>query len=371
MSLPAQWRTSPVSPAAWWWRGATIRPWRRSAWILPRLTLFVIWAVLWRLCGQQRGFVEEPQTAGAATTNLVSPSQLQPQPGHGSAASLPSGLRLAVFDLAGTTLDDSVEGQPLVIIATQGAFARAGVNMSFEAINARRGLDKREAIRSLCEEIFRASENVSVAADVDELTDRVNGYFLEALNQLILSSELHEMPGTSSTFQALRDRGVAIVIGSGFAQETAQAMVKRLGWQVDGVVHARRPFPDAVLEAMRWRGITDPGQVVKVGDTVADVAEGKSAGVWTVAVLSGTQAEASLRQAGPDFILQSVHDFPSLLASNEAAATAELPSEPRPVPQPVADRAQQSTETEDPTGSTSFNKSSTRAEIAGSASQSD
>jgi len=260
---------------------------------------------------------------------------------------LPSGLRLAIFDLAGTTLNDLVEGQPIAIAAIREAFASAGIDVSFEAINAKRGLDKREAIHSLCEEV-KGTDNVSVA-DVDELASRVNSHFLEALNQILLSSELQEMPGTCSAFQALRDRGVAIVIASGFAQETAHAVVKRLGWQVDGVVHAKRPRPDAVLEAMQWRGITDPGQVVKVGDTVPDVVEGKNAGVWTVAVLSGTQAEASLRQAGPDFILQSVLDLPNLLASHEAAPVAALPDEPRPVPQPVAVGPQQSAETEDTT----------------------
>lgn len=289
------------------------------------------------------------------------------------AASLPTGLRLAVFDLAGTTLDDLVEGQPIVIAAIRGAFARAGINVSIGAINARRGLDKSEAIRSLCEEM--ATNNVSDASDVDELTRRVKGYFREALNQIMLSSELNEMPGTSSTFQALRERGVAIFIASGFAQETANAVVKRLGWQVDGVVHARRPRPDAVLEAMRWRGITDPGQVVKVGDTVADIAEGKSAGVWTVAVLSGTQAEASLRQAGPDFILPGVQDLPGLLTSDEAAPE-EASAEPRLVPQSANKAAagpQQSAETEDATDGiedNDFNEPSTRAEIADSPAQS-
>lgn len=280
-------------------------------------------------------------------------------------------MRLAIFDLAGTTLDDLVEGQPLVIVAIRGAFARAGIDVSIEAINARRGFDKSEAIRSLCEEM--AAKNASIASEVDELTYRVKDYFLEALNQIMLSSELNEMPGTSTTFQALRERGVAIFISSGFAQETANAVVQRLGWQVDGVVHARRPRPDAVLEAMRWRGITDPEQVVKVGDTVADVAEGKSAGVWTVAVLSGTQAEASLRQAGPDFMLPSVLDLPGLLVSNEAAPVEALPAEPRPVPQPAGVGPQQSTETEETTNgidSTGFNEPSTRAEIAGSPAQS-
>jgi phosphoglycolate phosphatase-like HAD superfamily hydrolase len=51
----------------------------------------------------------------------------------------------------------------------------------------------------------------------------------------------------------------------------------------------------------------------KVGDTGADVEEGRNAGVWTLSVVTGTQGHDALAAARPDFILDSVVDLPSLL----------------------------------------------------------
>jgi phosphoglycolate phosphatase-like HAD superfamily hydrolase len=48
------------------------------------------------------------------------------------------------------------------------------------------------------------------------------------------------------------------------------------------------------------------------GDTVADIKEGKNAGTWTAAVLSGNQTEEILKDAGPDFVLRSVVDVPTI-----------------------------------------------------------
>jgi phosphoglycolate phosphatase-like HAD superfamily hydrolase len=40
--------------------------------------------------------------------------------------------------------------------------------------------------------------------------------------------------------------------------------------------------------------------------------EGKNAGTWTAAVLSGTQTKYILKDAGPDFVLRSVVDVPTI-----------------------------------------------------------
>mmetsp|Transcript_58021 Transcript_58021/g.188849 ORF Transcript_58021/g.188849 Transcript_58021/m.188849 type:complete len:139 (+) Transcript_58021:339-755(+) len=65
-----------------------------------------------------------------------------------------------------------------------------------------------------------------------------------------------------------------------------------------------------VTAAMERCGVTDPRRVVKVGDTVVDVEEGRNAGVFTVSVLTGTQSRDKLAAAGPDCIIPSVADLP-------------------------------------------------------------
>jgi len=68
-----------------------------------------------------------------------------------------------------------------------------------------------------------------------------------------------------------------------------------------------------IHEAMQRLGVVDARQVVKIGDTVVDIHEGKNAGVWTIAVLTGSQTEDQLRAAKPDYILPSIRELPWLV----------------------------------------------------------
>jgi phosphoglycolate phosphatase-like HAD superfamily hydrolase len=56
--------------------------------------------------------------------------------------------------------------------------------------------------------------------------------------------------------------------------------------------------------------------VLKVGDTVQDVAEGVQVGALTIAVASGTQSADMLAQAGALAVLSSVADLPDYLLAN-------------------------------------------------------
>lgn len=245
---------------------------------------------------------------------------------------LPRDLRLAVFDLAGTTLNDMVHGQPLAVAALCSAFARAGLHVSPGNVTPHRGLNKRDAIRRLVEGLpASATSNLEEAGEA--LVEKLYGYFTEALAAALERGHLTEVSGTSATFEALRARNIKIVISSGFAEDTVRQVVARLGWQVDGIVGAQRPRPDAIFEAMEMFHVTNPSQVLKVGDTVADVQEGLNAGVYTVAVLTGSQREAELRAAGPDLVIGSV-----------AAIAGLLPPSQRPSPQPVPQAASEQDE---------------------------
>lgn len=58
-------------------------------------------------------------------------------------------IRLAVFDMAGTTVDDVIDGVPLVLRNYDDAFRRHGVEVPMETLNDMRGRDKREVINML------------------------------------------------------------------------------------------------------------------------------------------------------------------------------------------------------------------------------
>jgi phosphoglycolate phosphatase-like HAD superfamily hydrolase len=60
---------------------------------------------------------------------------------------------------------------------------------------------------------------------------------------------------------------------------------------------------------MNKHNISSPSQVIKVGDTIADILEGKNAGCHTVSVLSGSCKRSVLEKHVPNYILNDIMDL--------------------------------------------------------------
>jgi phosphonatase-like hydrolase len=233
---------------------------------------------------------------------------------------LPSAIRLAVLDLAGTTLDDRVDGVAIVVTAMTVAFALEGIVLPPEALAAERGRQKAQVVRRLVEKSGgRAGVSGSRAGEVDATAARVYGAFLHELERRVPS--LSEIPGTSDTLRQLQGRGIRVALESGFPSGVVRALVRRLGWEKAGLVNyvipdemgVSRPDPAGIVAAMRRFDVGDPREVVKTGDTVVDVEEGRNAGVWTVGVLTGADSRDELEVAGANRVVESVRYLPDLL----------------------------------------------------------
>ncbi|MFH0851072.1 MAG: HAD-IA family hydrolase [Candidatus Bathyarchaeota archaeon] len=213
-------------------------------------------------------------------------------------------IRLAVFDMAGTTVDDLVDGVPLVLKCYDDAFRAHDVSVPMEVLNEQRGRDKWTVIRELG----------------GEKAESIYDDFLKALNDN--TGKVKEIKGTSEVFRFLKDRGVNVVTGSGFPAEVAEAIVDRLGWRSRGLIDSWvfsetvggcRPDPAMILYAMKQYGVKDPKEVIKMDDTANGIEEGLNAGAHTIGVLTGTQSIQRLSAAGPDAILQSVAELPGYI----------------------------------------------------------
>ena len=220
-------------------------------------------------------------------------------------------IKLVVFDLAGTTVDDDINGLPLVTVSMQEAFRKSGHTLEPLSVNDVRGMEKREAIRTLLAKISDTCD--------PSLVDSIFSDFKASLDQN-LNKLRCEIPGTTTVFQQLNKQNIRIGIGSGFPQKVVNNIVKALNWTniVDFVSSAEmeghgRPHPCLINSAMKKFSITDARQVIKVGDTKLDIQEGKNAGCWTVAVLTGTQGKEKLVDEDPDFIIDSVVDLPRVI----------------------------------------------------------
>ena len=145
----------------------------------------------------------------------------------------------------------------------------------------------------------------------------------------------------------LRRRGLKLGSSTGFTDsmmEIVTAEAAKAGYRPDcwftpdSTGGKGRPYPYMIFRNMQQFGVQDVREVVKVGDTVSDIREGKNAGVRSLGVIEGssvlglTQAEfhtlsadaraqacARARQtfldAGADDVLQTIADLPAWIAA--------------------------------------------------------
>jgi HAD superfamily hydrolase (TIGR01509 family) len=76
--------------------------------------------------------------------------------------------------------------------------------------------------------------------------------------------------------------------------------------------HNPKPSPEALIKCAKQLDI-EMCDCIVVGDSVADIKAGKTAGIKTVAVLSGIFSREELEREKPDLILESVNQLPDFV----------------------------------------------------------
>jgi phosphonoacetaldehyde hydrolase len=210
--------------------------------------------------------------------------------------------------MAGTTVNDRIDGLPLVLKSYDEALRNHGVEVPMEILNAQRGRDKWTVIKEL------GGKDAHVIYED----------FLAELRKNI--GRIREIDGTSKTFKFLQEHQVKIVASTGFPVEIAKPMIINLGWIEEGLINswvcseqvgASRPDPAMIFHAMKQMMVSEKSSVVKIDDTVKGIEEGLNAGVYTIGVLTGTQSIQMLSAAAPDTILRSVAQVPEHLKEKE------------------------------------------------------
>ncbi|HSL94463.1 MAG TPA: phosphonoacetaldehyde hydrolase [Thermoleophilia bacterium] len=253
------------------------------------------------------------------------------------------GVRAVVFDWAGTTVD---YGCMAPVEAFTGALAAHGVGVGEADVRRPMGRPKRDHLAALlslpaaaarwADRYGRAPSQEDIDALYNEVTPLMAAAALERADPL---------PGAVKAVAELRRRGIKIGSCTGYPRglmdSLAPAAAAR-GYAPDVVVTPDdvpqgRPAPHmCYLNAVRLD--TYPlGQMVKVGDTVLDVLEGRAAGMWTVGTLLGgselgrsrdaearlapakleerlAAAGARLQEAGAHYVLRSIADLPGTIA---------------------------------------------------------
>jgi phosphonatase-like hydrolase len=194
-----------------------------------------------------------------------------------------------------------------------------GLDIPADAVHEVKGMDKREALRILIES----------SAMRDELLpglDAIHEDFVERLIEFYRSDpSVTEVPGASETFRRLHQAGVKVALNTGFNRQIVEALLERLGWANNALIDATvasdevergRPHPDMIQYLMFKLGVTDPQRTAKVGDTPADLLEGRNAGCGLVfGVTGGSRTREQLEKFPHDHLINSVSQLPEFVGA--------------------------------------------------------
>ncbi|MFE7976714.1 HAD family hydrolase [Streptomyces shenzhenensis] len=221
-------------------------------------------------------------------------------------------IRLVVLDMAGTTVADD----GLVELAFESAARDLGVEPG-SADHAEKLGHVRATMGESKISVFR-----HLFGD-EHLARRANAAFEQAYGELVGAGRVAPVPGAREAIERLRADGRTVVLTTGFARVTQDAVLAALGWRdlvpltlCPADTGGRgRPYPDLVLEAfVRTKAADDVRQVAVVGDTSYDVLSGARAGAGLVAgVRTGAHGDREFRAAGATHVLDSVAGLPALL----------------------------------------------------------
>ena len=202
----------------------------------------------------------------------------------------PTQLQAAILDWAGTVVDFGSFAPTQIFVE---AFAEFGVAVSLEEARGPMGMGKWDHIRTLCDipaiaERYRAAFG-RLPTD-DDVTAIYERFMPLQIEKIALHSAL--IPGALEAIASLRGKGLKIGSCSGYPAAVMAKVVElaeKNGYVADHVVATDevpngRPHPAQALANVIALGISDVAACVKVDDTWPGILEGRSAGMWTVAL---------------------------------------------------------------------------------------
>ncbi len=252
-------------------------------------------------------------------------------------------IEAVIFDWAGTAVD---YGCFAPVQAFREAFAHYDVPVTMEETRKPMGMLKRDHIRTMMkmERIAAEWKRVHGREASEEDVEAVYAQFEPKLFS-ILENYSSPKPFVLETVDTLRKMGIKIGSSTGYTDAMMDIVVKGAAkegyspdfWiSPDGVGGKGRPYPYMIFENMKVLGVSSVKNVVKVGDTVSDIREGVSAGVWSVGVIEGSselgltqeefeqmppeqkekeccRVEQVFRKAGADFVIDNLSQLPALI----------------------------------------------------------
>ncbi|RZL19672.1 MAG: HAD family hydrolase [Pedobacter sp.] len=213
-------------------------------------------------------------------------------------------IKMVVFDMAGTTVNED----NIVYKTVREAVNAAGFDFTLNQVLAEgAGKEKLQAIKSILE---------TYADNTDEkLADEIYINFSKMLTSAYQNANLIPQPNAAELFSTLKERGILTILNTGYQRTVAESIIEKLHWhegtEYDQLVTATdvkgsRPEPDMIRFAAEEFSV-DPSQIIKIGDSIIDIQEGKNAGcALSIGITTGAHTSEQLQSAHPDYIIDNL-----------------------------------------------------------------
>ena len=234
---------------------------------------------------------------------------------------------MVMFDLSGTTVQDDMGVRDCLYRAA----VEFGLDTTPDEILLHMGTNKihlyqfliaREKGQEIDFKDFEKLKDPETYDDAKRIFDRYQEIMIEHYRK-----NVQEIPGASDVFRWCHDNGIRVATDTGFHHVVVEAIMEGLGWLRDGLVDLAvdvesvpgqigRPAPFMLFHAMMQLNVQSVHEVIKVGDTPADMLEGRNAGCrGVVGVLSGPRPVTAWGKYWHTHVIPSVADLPDLIKS--------------------------------------------------------
>lgn len=215
-------------------------------------------------------------------------------------------IQLVVFDMAGTIVNED----NVVYKTLRKAINEKGFDLSLDfVLEHGAGKEKHQAIKDILAQVD------GDGIDSEPIFENFKILLAEAYDSLTVTS----FEGVEPLLKELRTKKIKIALNTGYTISIAEHLLEKMGWikgsHYDALVTADdvlfgRPNPDMIFEAMELLNVFEPEKVLKAGDSIIDIEEGKNANCGiTVGVTTGAHTRTQLESAKPTYVLDSLQEL--------------------------------------------------------------
>ena len=229
-------------------------------------------------------------------------------------------ITAVILDWAGTTVDF---GSLAPVRTIQSVFGDLGIKISDEEARRDMGLAKLDHLRAIV-------NRLKLPVNTDEVYER---FIPRQMDLLVEHSGV--IPGVVSAVETMRSRGWKIGSTTGYTRamlDLVVAKAREQGYSPDCSLTPEeagggRPHPYMIYEAAKRLQRYPLWTFAKIGDTPADMEEGRNAGCWAVGVsATGNSKREDLLAAGAHAVIDSVANaIPTLEEIEQRLAAGERP----------------------------------------------